>query len=149
MSPAMDSTTSASSTSSLYNIPQLAEDGSNWIMYKERVYTAITARGLRKYVEGRAKLPAALPIDTTMNVPMMGTVPATDEEIEAHKDKIDEYHQKDSLVKQQLFSTITDRILLQVQRVGNSSEVWAAICKIHEGKSDLVQIDIRRRLSDT
>jgi hypothetical protein len=46
-------------------------------------------------------------------VPLMpGGTAATDTEIEAHEDKIDEYHHKDSLVKQQLFSTITDRVLL-------------------------------------
>jgi hypothetical protein len=59
------------------------------------------------------------------------------------------YHQKDSLVKQQLFSTITDHILLHVQKSGASSAVWTEICKIHKGKSDLVQIDLRCRLSDT
>jgi hypothetical protein len=88
---------------------------------------------------------AALPLEPVMP----GGVVATEAEIEAHEDKIDEYHQKDSLVKQQLFSTITDRILLRVQKSGASSVVWTEICKIHEGKSDLVQIDLRRRLSDT
>ena len=61
MSPAMD--TSNSSSSSLYNIPHLAEDGGNWITYKERVFTAIGARNLRKYVDGRATLPAPLALE--------------------------------------------------------------------------------------
>ncbi|OJA13248.1 hypothetical protein AZE42_10749, partial [Rhizopogon vesiculosus] len=34
------------STNSLFNVPQLAEDGSNWITYKERALTALGARGL-------------------------------------------------------------------------------------------------------
>ena len=150
MSPAMDSMHSTS-TSTLYNVPQLAKDGGNWITYKERVTTAVYARGLRRYLEGRAVCPAPLAMSTaTVPVPVMpGGSNATEAEIEAHEVKIDEYHQKDSLVKQQLFSTITDRVLLRVQKVGASSAVWAAICKIHEDKSDLVQIDLRRRLSDT
>jgi len=141
----------STSTSTLYNVPQLAKDGGNWITYKERVTTAVYARGLRRYLEGRAVCPAPLAMSTaTVPVPVMpGGSNATEAEIEAHKVKIDEYHQKDSLVKQQLFSTITDCVLLRVQKVGASSAVWAAICKIHEDKSNLVQIDLRRRLSDT
>jgi hypothetical protein len=80
---------------------------------------------------------------------ILGGVVATEAEIKAHKDKIDEYHQKDSLVKQQLFSTIMDRVLLHVQKSGASSAIWTEICEIHEGKSDLVQIDLRCRLLDT
>jgi hypothetical protein len=36
-------TTLPSTTSSLFNVPKLAEDGSNWITYKERTLTAIGA----------------------------------------------------------------------------------------------------------
>jgi hypothetical protein len=43
--PSMD-TTLPSAGSSLFNIPQLAEDGTNWITYKERMLTMIGARGL-------------------------------------------------------------------------------------------------------
>ncbi|OJA18741.1 hypothetical protein AZE42_12914 [Rhizopogon vesiculosus] len=129
--------TSNSSSSSLYNIPHLAEDGGNWITYKERVFTAIGAHNLRRYVDGRATFPAPLALDPSMNL-----LAATPAEIEAHEDLIDEFYHKDSLVKQQLFSMISDHVLLQVQSLDNSSMIWKEICKIHEGKSDLVKIDI-------
>src|SRR5258707_2374034 len=133
MSPAMD--TSNSSSSSLYNIPHLTEDGGNWITYKEWVFTAIGARNLRRYVDGRATLPAPLALDPSSNLPVMSVgVPATAAEIEAHEDTIDEFYHKDSLVKQQLFSTISDHVLLQVQSLDNSSMIWKEICRIHEGK---------------
>jgi len=44
-----------STTSALFNIPKLAEDGSNWITYKECMLMAIGARGLMRYVDGHAK----------------------------------------------------------------------------------------------
>ncbi|OJA15171.1 hypothetical protein AZE42_05409 [Rhizopogon vesiculosus] len=138
--------TSNSSSSSLYNIPHLAEDGGNWITYKERVFTAIGAHNLRRYVDGRATLPAPLALDPTSNLPVVpgptGNVAATVADIEAQEDLIDEFYHKDSLVKQQLFSMISDHVLLQVQSLDNSSMIWKEICKIHEGKSDLVKIDI-------
>jgi hypothetical protein len=42
--------------------------------------------------------------------------------------KIDEYQQKNTLVKQQVFSTIMDRLLLRVQNLGAASLIWAEIC---------------------
>ncbi|KIK32341.1 hypothetical protein CY34DRAFT_101732, partial [Suillus luteus UH-Slu-Lm8-n1] len=123
-------TTLPGTTSTLFNVPKLAEDGSNWITYKERTLTAISARGLMRYVDGRAP---------------DGSNP-TEKEIEERDKKLDEYDQKNSLVKQQVFSTITDRLLLRVQKLESASEVWAEICQIHEDKTELVQIDLRRRL---
>ncbi|OJA10153.1 hypothetical protein AZE42_12203, partial [Rhizopogon vesiculosus] len=72
----------------------------------------------------------------------------TESEVEDLDDKIDEYHQKDSLVKQQIFSTISDQLLLRVQSLGSTSKIWDEVCKIHEGKTELVQIDLRRRLQE-
>ena len=70
-------------------------------------------------------------------------------EIEELDKKIDEFFMKDSLVKQHIFSTITDRLLLRVQKLDNASKIWEEIRSIHEGKSDLVQIDLHCRLHET
>ncbi|KAG2340607.1 Nrap protein [Suillus weaverae] len=78
-----------------------------------------------------------------------GSTP-TEKEIEEPDKKLDEYDQKNSPVKQQIFSTITDRLLLCVQKYESASEIWAEICQIHEGKTKLVQIDLcRRTFADT
>jgi hypothetical protein len=70
-------------------------------------------------------------------------------EVEALDKKLDEFYQKDSLVKQQVFSTITDRLLLRIQKLEVASQIWNKICNIHEDKTKLVQIDLRRRLQET
>jgi hypothetical protein len=152
MSPAvatMDSTL-PSSSSSLFNIPQLAEDGTNWITYKERMLTAIGARGLTRYIDGRAVRPALFKADDKTGKPTKpdGT-PASEVEIEERDTKIDEYCQKDAYVKQHIFSTITDRLLLRVQKQDSGASIWKEICSIHEGKTELVQIDLRRCLQET
>jgi hypothetical protein len=151
MSPAsiMESTLPGTN-SSLFNIPKLAEDGSNWITYKERTLTAIGARGLMRYTDGRICEPIPFVIDPNTKAVKKpdGSTP-TQTEIDELDKKIDEYHQKNSLVKQQIFSTITDRLLLRVQKLGEASEIWNEICQIHEGKTELVQIDLRRRLQET
>src|SRR5258705_328973 len=52
-------------SSVLFNIPRLAEDGMNWITYKERLLTTISARGLMRYTNGRTKQPLAFKLDPT------------------------------------------------------------------------------------
>jgi hypothetical protein len=142
-------TTLPSSNSVLFNIPKLADDSLNWITYKERMLTAIGARGLMRYTDGCKVKPDPFEVDSTTKKLKKpdGTTP-TDKEIEDLDDLIDEYHQKDSLVKQQIFSTITDQLLLRVQSLGSASKIWSEVCKIHEGKTELVQIDLRRRLQE-
>jgi hypothetical protein len=136
-------------TNALFNVPQLADDGSNWITYKERALTALGARGLMRYADGRAVKPVPFTLDSAGKTVKKDGTPATQTEIDDSDEKIDIYHQKNSLVKQQIFSTITDRLLLRVQKLDEASKIWAEICTIHEGKSELVQIDLRRRLQET
>jgi hypothetical protein len=38
---------------------------------------------------------------------------------------------------------------LRVQKLETASEIWKEICQIHEGKMELVQIDLRPRLQET
>ena len=147
--PTMD-TMLPSTGSSLFNVPQLAEDGTNWITYKERILTVIGARGLMRYVDGRAVKPVPYAVDATTGKTMKPDgKEATETEIEELDKKLDEFFMKDSLVKQHIFSTITDRLLLRVQRLDRASKIWEEIRTVHEGKSDLVQIDLRRRLHET
>jgi hypothetical protein len=142
-------TTLPSTNSSLFNIPQLADDGTNWITYKERMLTAIGARGLMRYVDGRAIKPTPFKFNfTTKKQEKADGSEPTMTEVEELDKKINEFYQKDSLVKQQIFSTITDRLLLSVQKLGVSFLIWAEVCAIHEGKTELVQIDLRRRLQE-
>jgi hypothetical protein len=145
----MDNTLS-STNSALFNVPKLAEDGSNWITYKEQMLTAIGARGLMWYADGCAVRPSLFKVHkkTKKLVKDDGTEP-TEAEVEALDKKLDEFYQKDSLVKQQVFSTITDRLLLHVQKLKVASQIWNEICDIHKDKTELVQIDLRRRLQET
>lgn len=104
---------------------------------------------MMRYVDGRARKLAPFIIDPESGLAKMedGTMP-TEEEIEALDKKMDEFYQKNSLVKQQIFSTIMDRLLLCMQKLELASRIWAKICNIHEGKTELVQIDLCRCLQD-
>ncbi|KAG1740214.1 uncharacterized protein EDB91DRAFT_1012951, partial [Suillus paluster] len=117
MSPvtAMDSAL-PSTNSPMFNVPKLAEDASNWITYKERMLTAIGARGMMRYVDGHETKHTPFKIDpTTSIVTKPDGSAAMQTEISDLEKATDEFFQKDSLVRQQIFSTITNRLLLCVQ----------------------------------
>jgi hypothetical protein len=103
-----------------------------------------------RYVDGRAVQPIPFVVDAKTGAVTKpdGTLPSQTEIDDLNK-KLDEYYQRNSLVKQQVFSTITDRLLLRVQKLEAASDVWKEVCQIHEGKTELVQIDLRRRLQET
>jgi hypothetical protein len=87
MSPAVATMESMlpSSSSSLFNIPQLSKDGTNWITYKERMLTAISARGLMRYVDGRAVKPKPFKMDDKMGkLVKPDGQPASEDKIESN-----------------------------------------------------------------
>ncbi|OJA09474.1 hypothetical protein AZE42_07140, partial [Rhizopogon vesiculosus] len=117
-----------STNSSLFNVPQLVKDGMNWITYKERILTVIGARGLMRYVDGQATKPIPYALDAKTGKPVKPNgMPLTATEIKELDDKIDEFYQKDSLVKQQIFGMITDRLLLRIQKLEVSAKIWAEV----------------------
>lgn len=109
-----------STMSALFNVPKLAKDSSNCITYKERTLTTRSAPGLMQYGDGHVLelLPYAIDTQTELPVKPDSSNPI-EKEIEEHDKTIDEYDQKNSLVKQQVFSMITDWLLLCVQICGD------------------------------
>ena len=59
----------------------------------------------------------------------------------------DDYHQREAMVKVQIFTTIPDILLIEVQKLNTVKEVCDTICMKHEGKVLTVKIDIQLRLS--
>jgi hypothetical protein len=96
------------STNALFNVPQLAKDSLNWITYKERALMALGTRGLMRYTDSHAVKPIPFNVDSTGNTVKKDGTAATQTKIDELDEKINIYHQKNSLVKQQIFSMIMD-----------------------------------------
>ncbi|KAJ8582924.1 hypothetical protein M405DRAFT_776001, partial [Rhizopogon salebrosus TDB-379] len=116
-----------SSSSSLFNIPQLAEDGSNWVTYKHRMTIALNAHGLGEYVDGTVLIPTRYVADSAGILESAPGKPATADEIKENRKEVNEYTQKDSLVQQHIFSTITDRLMLQLGSTLTGATMWAQV----------------------
>ena len=107
---------------------------------------ALRAHGLGEYVEGTATKTARYVANSAgVVVKADGTV-ASQDEIKENRKEVNEYEQKDSLVQQHIFSTITDRVMLQLESLDSGSAMWKELQKLHEGKSALVKADVRKRM---
>jgi hypothetical protein len=54
--------------------------------------------------------------------------------------------QKDYLVQQHIFGTVTDRMMLQISNQTTGAAMWKEIKRLHDGKSALVKVDVRKRM---
>jgi hypothetical protein len=128
-----------SSSSSLFNIQQLAEDGSIWVTYKHHMTIALGTYRLGEYVDRTAVRPILITTATKAS-----SIMATLEEVKENKREVAEYMQKDYLVQQHIFGTVTDQIMLQISYQTTGAAMWKEIRTLHEGKSTLVKADIRK-----
>ena len=87
--------TSLPGSSATITIPKLDDNGSNWVDYKTKVMIAMGSRGLMGIVEGRALKQKPYNIVGGV-VPVLpdGKTAASDEQIEAHKKRMEDYETK-------------------------------------------------------
>jgi hypothetical protein len=84
MSPAATMDNSMpSSSSSLFDILQLAEDGSNWVTYKHRMMIALGTHGLGEYVDRTAVRPILIITATSQT-----SITATTEEVKENRREV-------------------------------------------------------------
>jgi hypothetical protein len=136
---------------SFFNVSLLAEDDLNWIVSKGRLITAVNVRGstMKQYIDESAVKPTPLQVDSTgiAQSPTGGT--ATLIKIKENLKEIQEYNYRNSLVKQQIFCTLTDKMYLRVQEFDSASAIWAELCAIHQDKTKLTQMDLRCHMHET
>ena len=66
-----------------------------------------------------------------------------EDQLEAAKKCHDEYDQREAIIRVQIFTTIPDSLLIEVQKL---KEVWDALCAKNEKKALTVMVDICCRM---
>src|SRR6266481_4901695 len=132
-----------SGASKSYVIPKLAWDGSNWISWKtQTLATLAVSRGVSRHIEGTAREPPPIP---TFPSNRSLTV-EEDERLEKAEKRWDEYYQREATVKAQIFTTVPESLLIELQKLKTAKDIWDAVCAKHEGKALTVKVDLRRHL---
>jgi hypothetical protein len=59
-----------------------------------------------------------------------------------------EWRQSEAVANQQIASSILDSLFMKVQAKGTTYEIWTELGKYFEKRSQMVSIDLRRRLQE-
>ena len=138
-----------SSSNIKVTLPKLQEDGSNWVMYKERIQNHLTSKGLLRHLTGTAKRPIEIE-EKNGKVHKKGNVTAmTDDEFETYLDSIDTYAQKEAQVREVLYDTLTKTVTLQIKGQPSAAESWKKLTSIFEVKGDMTITDTLLKLANT
>lgn len=126
---------SSSGDSSSTKLPKLAEDGSNWILYKSQFIAAVTAQRLKRYLDGR---------ETTPTAP---TASGVDSDADAkYEDALDAWHAKHNKIKTILFQSLPETLKLKIAPFDRASQAWKVVTDQYDNQGDFVQISILRKL---
>ncbi|KAG0698282.1 hypothetical protein DFH29DRAFT_810525, partial [Suillus ampliporus] len=119
------------STLGIYAVPKLTDK--NWVEFKTKTIMSLTARGLNRHIDGTMKIPKPLPMSADGKKTLLNDnrTEATDTNIELSLVILDAHAQKEALAIQQLYVTVPNSVMIQVQNKGSVSAIWKAICLIY------------------
>ncbi|KAJ6524325.1 hypothetical protein B0H19DRAFT_972187, partial [Mycena capillaripes] len=136
MGPGTDSMSSTSQLK-ITSLPRLKDDGSNWINYRDLAMNTLFAKGLRRHAlvgrDGAFYLPGRL-------------APLSDDELEEHETKVDEYLQKQAQVREVIYQTVSEATFMRIKNAPTAHLMLQQLAAIFEGKGEMVQIDTLTRL---
>ncbi|KAJ6536211.1 hypothetical protein B0H19DRAFT_1003954, partial [Mycena capillaripes] len=145
MGPGTDSMSSTSQLK-ITRLPKLKDDGSNWINYRDLAMNTLTAKGLRRHVVGTIKAPPELIArDGSFYLPGR-LAPLSDDELEEHETKLDEYLQKQAQVREVIYQTVSEATFMRIKSAPTAQLMLHQLVAIFEGKGEMVQIDTLTRL---
>ena len=102
-----------------FPIPKLACDGSNWVTWKSQMMATLSStRGAKRHLNGTARVPPVIP-----------TYPKGHTLTEEEEDKLDDlerrwdnYNQREATIMAQIFTTVPDSILIEVQNLATAKK---------------------------
>jgi hypothetical protein len=138
------SSTSANSKLGEYfvRLPKLTSDGSNYIIYKNKLLFAVQGAGLSKYIDEKEipKPPqvadAEKPTDSEKKA------------LEVYQTMLSEWEPNEAIIKQGIAATIPDSLFLKVMGEKTAAGMWKRVKEEYERKSQMLQVDLRRKLQD-
>ena len=142
----MSSLTLSAPNSENLNALKHRDDGSNWADYHARIQVAMEAKGLWKHVEGKATPPKPYTEVNGVAVLSDGKTEATEEQIEAHEHRIEDFAKAASLAKHVILSTTSAHIGMKIKTLTTAKEMWDEVKRDTTSKSTLYLVDAECQL---
>jgi hypothetical protein len=111
------------------NIPKLSADGSNWVIYQDRMIWAMDSRTLSDHLTN-ASMPAAYGAAGTIHGV---TAPVR-------------WAHGEATVKQAIAASVPDSIFNHIKGSTRTKDVWDALKALFEGRTQMIVVDLRRQI---
>ena len=111
------------------NIPKLAADGSNWVIYRDRMLWAMSLRILSEHL-------------TNVSMPEVYAAAGTVNGVDAPT----RWAHGEATVKQAIAASVPDSIFNHIKSKTRAKDVWDALKALFEGRSQMIVVDLRRKL---
>ncbi|KAH7917351.1 hypothetical protein BV22DRAFT_1026512, partial [Leucogyrophana mollusca] len=120
-------------------VPKLVADGSNWVIYKDRLQWSANARGLLGHVNGKKPKP----VNPAEGKDASWT-PTADEKklIDSFPKDLEEWETRDAVVKQQIAGTLPDSLFIRIRALNTASEIWTLLSNEFENRSRIVTVEL-------
>src|SRR6201992_4278397 len=110
----------------------------------------IGARGLTRHIDGTVKKPDELTMGTSgwiQTDPACRLLPPSTNDIQQFKAHLEDWYLKENIVKQFLFASVYESLIIEIHSLESVAAIWTAIKKWHQGKSKMYQITTYRKLT--
>ena len=111
------------------NVPKLSADGSNWVIYRDRMDWAMSSRDLGDHLTNDT-MPAAYGLAGTIG----GVTAPT------------RWARGEATVKQAIAASVPDSVFNRIKTGTRAKDVWDALRALYEGRSQMVIVDLRRKI---
>ncbi|KAJ7023300.1 hypothetical protein C8F04DRAFT_893862, partial [Mycena alexandri] len=106
-------------------LPILQDDSPNWVHYSEIMTTHAKSKGLHRHLAGTVHPPADITQDVLGDWFLNRSItPLTDDELEAHQKKEDEYKQKEAKLRDLIYQTVSPTCFSQIKGQKTAHQVW-------------------------
>ena len=140
----------------VFKVPRLANDGSNWVTYKDRLQWALAAQGILAHLEGDATDEKGSSQSTaSAGASESDSTGTADKGKESTPDVKGTQQPQDAkwlldeaIVKQCIASTVSDSVFNRIKTGKTAKDIWNSLTKIYQARSRMVAVDLRRRMQN-
>jgi len=135
-------------TQSSSKLPRLSESGENFPTWKAEVESAVIAKGLLRYMDGRAKPPIP-PVDLDASQQRDATLVAAQAvQVEKYDTDYDQWMEKNAQLMTIFYRTVSPSLKLELHPLKTAAEAWKRILEEHQRNEPLSQINILTAMGD-
>ena len=132
---------SATTAIKLVSTAKLKDNGSNWVVFEEKITNKFLDKGLGWHLRGTAHVPPH-PVEHKgkfyQSTDTVFAHPLSDDDLEKLEDKLEEYEQKEAKMRTIIYESISDSTFNKIKGEATAALIWKKLISIMTGKGDLV-----------